>query len=135
MSTRRVNWLNCANSVYAIGANSPNSTNHLDLVALNRALQLRIDPRLNDNRTSNRVNFTVRTCSIFPGNLNMLVGQSGTLSAKDSGGIRINSYEGWPSNCCKAMAQGWALFVRVWAGWSVLIWMFRQSSLPSHILQ
>ena len=86
MSTRRVNWLNCANSVYAIGANWRNSTNQLDLVALDRALQLRIDPQLNDNGTSNRVNFTVPAYSIFPSNLNMLVGQLRTLPAKDSAG-------------------------------------------------
>jgi Domain of unknown function (DUF4158) len=30
--------------------------------------------------------------------------------------IEINSCEVRPTNCCKAIAQVWALFVRVWAG-------------------
>jgi hypothetical protein len=44
---------------------------------------------LNDNGTSNRVNFTVPTYKIFPASLKMLVGQSQSLQATDPNGNPI----------------------------------------------
>ncbi|HEV3039143.1 MAG TPA: IPT/TIG domain-containing protein [Candidatus Angelobacter sp.] len=48
---------------------------------------------LNDNGTSNRVSFTVPAYSIFPTSLNMLVGQSRTLSVKDSSGNPVSGLQ------------------------------------------